>query len=93
MASPLLLLRRVLLFSTLLVKPTIPSHIYASIHEVSQMKLKKINFTDVMVQVSMMAGRPLLDPIMAYLEVLMYGIICMGGLSEKAIRLHLGADF
>ena len=69
MASPLLL-RRVLLFSTLLVKPTIPSHIYASIHEVSQMKLKKINLTDVMVQVSMMAGRPLLDPIMAYLEVL-----------------------
>ena len=70
MASPLLLLRRVLLFSTLLVKPTIPSHIYASIHEVSQMKLKKINLTDVIVQVSMMAGRPLLDPIMAYLEVL-----------------------
>ena len=70
MAPPLLLLRRVLLFSTLLVKPTIPSHIYASIHEVSRMKLKKINLTDVMVQVSMMAGRPLLDPIMAYLEVL-----------------------
>ena len=64
--------RPLILFLTLVLVlvPVLPSHMYASIHEVCQF-VRRIVFKSAIIQVSMLAGRPLLDPIMAYLEVVM----------------------
>ena len=73
--------RTLLLFLTgqLLLVPVLLSHLYASIHEVFSRFVEliirfltednKLIIRFLIVQVSMLAGRPLLDPVSAYLEV------------------------
>ena len=73
--------RTFLLFLTgqVLLVPVLPSHLYASIHEVFSRFVEliirfltednKLIIRFLIVQVSMLAGRPLLDPVSAYLEV------------------------
>ena len=75
--------RTFLLFLTgqVLLVPVLPSHLYASIHEVLSRFIEliirfltednKLIIRFLIVQVSMLAGRPLLDPVSAYLEVFM----------------------
>ena len=57
-----------ILTGQLLLVPVLLSHLYASIHEVFS-RFVELIIRFLTVQVSMLAGRPILDPVSAFLEV------------------------